>query len=145
MTSSNNYKSPDTEIAGREGQMYNEATITDKTIEFNDFGIFANDNTYAVSFNPYFNRPKTKYIENKPVRRPPTKEHRTKTYNEPPVSMTDGMFYLNNAYAKPPPVLPVYLKKPEDLARIQGLANESNKGNIIYGPTHTNNVSYIIY
>lgn len=141
----NNYRSPETEIVGREGQMYNEATITDHNIEFNDFGIFANDNTYAVSFNPYYNRPKTKYIEQKPVRRPPWNQHRTKTYNEPPVSMTDGMFFMKNDSVKPPPLLPVHLKKPQDLARIQGLAKEHNKGNIIYGPTHTNTVSYNIY
>lgn len=142
---SNNYRSPETEIVGAEGMMVNEGTITDHNIEFNDYGIFANDNTYPVTFNPYFNRPKTVIIEQKPVRRPPWNEHRTKTYNEPPVSMTDGMFYLHNAEAKPPPLLPVHLKKPEDLAKIQGLAKEYNKGNIIYGPTHTNTVSYNIY
>lgn len=143
--SAGNYKSPETEIAGREGQMYNEATITDHNIEFNDYSIFSNDNTYAVSFNPYYNRPKTKIIENKPVRLPPWNQHITKTYNEPPVSMKDGRFYLHNARANPPPLLPEFLKKPEDLARIQGLAKEHNKGDIIYGPTSINTVSHIIY
>ena len=142
---SNNYRSPDTEIVGREGQMFNEATLTDRTIEFEDFGIFANDNTYPVTFNPMYNRPKTKNLEYEDVRRPLLGERTTRPVNEPPVALTDGMFYLNNAQCKPPPVLPPYLQKPEDLAKIQGLAREYEKGNIIYGPTHEHTVTHIIY
>ena len=142
---SNNYKSPSSEIVGREGQMYNEATITDQNIDFQDFSIFANDFTYPITFNPYLNRPKTKYIEHKPVRNSLYNQHITKQLHEPPVSMTDGMFYLHNDAAKPPPILPPYLNHPEQLGKVQGLANEQNKANIIGGPTHINIISNIVY
>lgn len=142
---SNKYKSPFSEIVGREGEMYNEATMTNPNLHFQHFGIFANDNTYAVTFNPLINRPFTKIMEHKPVRPPPTNQHITKPICEPPVSMTDSQFYLNNAKAITPPILPPYLKMPQDLARIQGLAKENNKGSIIYGPTHTVTTNNIIY
>ena len=142
---SNNYKSANSEIVGREGQMYNEATETNKQIKYQHYGIFTNTNTYAVTFNPMINRPETKYIENKPVRRPPEKQHMTKGLHEPPVSMTDGQYYIHHGHIKAPPLLPPYLKKPEKLGEVQGLAYEKNKGNVIYGPKHKVIVENNIY
>lgn len=141
----NNYKNPYSTTVGTEGAMFNEGTKTEQKIDFNHFGIFSNDNTYAVTFNPKINRPPTKYFTNKPVKPPPTNQHITKTYNEPPVSLTDGKAYLNNATSNPPPLLPPHLNKPEDLAAIQGLANEKNKGRVQYGPTHIVNQKNIVY
>lgn len=128
----NKYKNPNSSTVGATGQMFNEATKTEQNINYNHFGIFANDNTYAITFNPYINRPPTKYIQHIPVKPPPTDEHITKTYNEPPTSLTDGRQYLNNSKSKPPPLLPPYLNKPEDLGVIQGNTDERNKSNIIY-------------
>lgn len=142
---SNNYKSPETEIAGREGYMYNQATITERKIPFFDHGLFSNDNTYAVSFNPFINRPKTKFIEQEIIKLPFPKEHTTKPLHEPPVSLTDGKYYMHCPATKPAPLLPPYLKKPQDLSRIQGLMREKDKGNVIYGPTHYNTVIHTIY
>ena len=142
---SNNYTSPSSEIVGREGQMYNEATETNPKIDFQHYGIFSNTNTYAVTFNPMINRPKTKYFEHQPVRPPSNNQHTTKGLHEPPVSMTDGQYYMHNGITKEPPLLPPYLKKPEDLGNIQGLAKESNKGSIIYGPSHKVIVENNIY
>mgnify|MGYP001104307027 CR=1 FL=1 len=142
---SNNYKSANSEIVGREGMMYNEATEKIKVINYPHHGIFSNDNTYAITFNVELNRPPTKFKEHKPVRPPHSNEHRTKGLHEPPVGFTDNFQYLHYDRVKPPPLLPPYLKKPEDLARIQGLSNEPNKGEIIYGPTHRVNVSNIVY
>ena len=133
---SNDYRSVFSEIVGREGMMYNEATIKKKDIKFQHFGIFSNDNTYAVTFNPYINRPETKVFEHKPVRRPPTNQHITDHKHEPPVSMTDAKYYIHTGRAKTPPVLPKYLKKPEKYGNVQGRAHEKEKGNVIYGPEH---------
>lgn len=142
---SNNYKSPSTEIAGREGQMYNQATITERKVPFYDHGVFSNDNTYAVTFNPYLNRPKTKFMEFETIKLPRPLEHTTKPLHEPPVALTDGKYYLHCPTAKRPPVLPPYLKQPEDLSKIQGLCRENDKGYVIYGPTHQNTITYTIY
>ena len=142
---SNNYNSPNAEIVGREGQMYNEATETNQHVKYVHYGIFANTNTYAVTFNPMINRPETKYFQHQPIKRPPENQHRTKGLHEPPVSMTDGQYYLHHGQVKAPPLLPPYLKKPEKLGEMQGLAHEKDKGNIIYGPTHKVIVENNIY
>ena len=141
----NKYRPANTTIVGASGQMTGEGAKHDRTIDYNHFGIYANDNTYAVTFNPHYNRPPTKIIEQKPIKQPPSNQHITKPIVEPPTSMTDGKVYLNNATANKPPLLPPYLNKPEDLARIQGLANEKDKGNIKYGPAHKNTITYNIY
>ena len=109
----NKYKNPNSNIVGSTGQMYNEATKTEKQINYNHYGIFANDNTYDVTFNPYINRPPTKKMAHYPIKPPPTNQHITKTYNEPPVSLTDGKTYLNNAASNAPLILPPFLNKPE--------------------------------
>lgn len=136
----NKYKNPNSTTIGTTGCMYNESTTTNEDVEYNHYGIYSNDNTYAVTFNPHINRPPTKNMPHYPVRPPPTDEHMTLTQNEPPVSMTDGMHYLNNATTLPPPLLPPYLNKPQDLAAIQGLANERDKANLIY--TKPANISF---
>ena len=141
----NKYKNPNSTTVGVSGCMVNENMKTEKQINYNHYGIFANDNTYAVTFNPYINRPPTKQMIHYPIKPPPTNEHITKTYNEPPVSLTDGKVYLNNATSNTPPLLPPHLNKPEDLTKIQGLANEKNKGRIQYGPTHIVDKKNIIY
>ena len=133
---SNDYRSPHAEIVGREGMMFNEATMKNKDIEFQHFGVFSNTNTYSVTFNPFINRPPTQIIEHdEPVRFPDTREHITKPLHEPPVSITDGGFYRHiGQHDKPVPLLPKYLKKPEPPA-MQGRAREYNKQDIRYGPT----------
>ena len=141
----NKYRPANTTIVGASGQMTGEGAKHDRTINYNHYGIFANDNTYAVTFSPYINRPPTKIIEQKPIKPPQTNQHITKPLHEPPTSMTDAKFYLNNASADKPPLLPPYLNKPEDLGRIQGLANEKDKGNVLYGPAHKNTITYNIY
>lgn len=128
----NKYRNPNSTTVGAEGAMFNEGTKTEKTIEFNHFGIFSNDNTYAVTFNPKINRPPTKYMENKPVKPPKSNQHKTKPLHEPPVSITDGGYYLKKDKAPKAPILPPYLKKPEKLGEIQGRADERNKGRIGY-------------
>ena len=141
----NKYKNPNSTTVGVSGCMVNENMRTEKQINYNHYGIFANDNTYAITFNPYINRPPTKQMTHYPIKPPPTNQHITRTYNEPPVSLTDGKTYLNNAASNAPPILPPFLNKPEDLATIQGLADEKNKGTIQYGPTHTINQTNIVY
>ncbi len=141
----NKYRNPDSSIIGAEGEMFNEGTKTEHTIGFNHFGIFSNDNTYAITFNPYYNRPPIKYMENKPVRPPKSNQHRTKPLHEPPVSITDGGYYLKKDKAPKAPILPSYLKKPEKIGEIQGKANEKDKGNVIYGPQHKVKIENIIY
>ena len=141
----NKYKNPNSTTIGVSGCMVNENMRTEKQINYNHYGIFANDNTYAVTFNPFINRPPTKHMTHYPIKPPPANQHITKTYNEPPVSLTDGKVYLNNATSNPPPLLPPHLNKPEDLAAIQGLANEKNKGRVQYGPTHIVNQKNIVY
>ncbi len=128
----NKYRNPNSTTVGTEGAMFNEGTKTEKHIDFNHYGIFSNDNTYAVTFNQNINRPPTKYFENKPVRPPKSNQHVTRVSVEPPVSLTDGGYYLKNDKTKKPPILPPYLKKPEDPNIIQGKAEEKNKGNIYY-------------
>lgn len=124
--------------------MYNEATLLKHTIPYEHYGILSNDNTYAIHFNPNYNRHPYTYFEYKPVKFPQTYEHTTKTETEPPVALTDGKAYLHQGSVKPPPLLPPYLKKPEDLGLLQSRAWERNKGDIIYGHTQqviiTNNV-----
>ena len=124
--------------------MFNEGTKTEHTVGFNHFGIFSNDNTYAVTFNPYYNRPPMKYMENKPVRPPKSNQHRTKPSIEPPVQMTDNWQYLRNDRAPKAPILPPYLKKPLK-EPIQGAMNEKDKGRVIYGPQHKVKIENIIY
>lgn len=140
----NDYKSSNIEIVGREGMMYNEATEKTKRVNYPHYGIFANTNTYAVTFNPMVNRPPTLMRENRPVRPPPSNEHITKITAEPPVFMTDGRHYMHYVKPQKTPLLPPYLQKPEPLGQIQGRAQEKNKADIIYGPRHqvhiTNNV-----
>ena len=141
----NKYKNPNSTAVGTAGQMVNENMKTEKQINYQHYGIFANDNTYAVTFNPQINRPPTKHMTHYPIKPPPTNQHITITYNEPPASLTDGKVYLNNAAANAPPIIPPYLNKPEDLATIQGLADEKNKGRVIYGPTHIIKQKNIVY
>ena len=128
----NNYKNPYSTTVGTEGAMFNENTKTEAKIDFNHYGIFSNDNTYAVKFNPNINRPPTKYFTDKPVKPPPTNQHITKGLHEPAVAITDGGYYIKKDKANSPPLLPVYLNKPEDLGQIHGLSNERNKGRIYY-------------
>ena len=140
----NRYRDPNSSTVGAEGTMYNQATRTEKTLNYNHYGIFANDNTYAVMFNPYINRPPTKYMTDKPVKPPPSKQQITKPTTEPATSITDGGYYLKNNRTKKPPLLPPYLTNPEDLGEIQGRAYEKDKSNIMYTKqqkvyqTHTN-------
>ncbi|KAK8836401.1 hypothetical protein M9Y10_039744 [Tritrichomonas musculus] len=141
----NKYRQSNTTIVGASGQMYAEGAKHDRNINYTHYGIFANDNTYAVTFNPRYNRPPTKIIEQKPIKQPPSNQYITKPLHEPPTSITEAKFYLNNATADKPPLLPPYLNRPEDLGIIQGLANEKNKGNIEYGPAHKNIITYNIY
>ena len=49
-------ESPQAEIVGREGMMSNEATIKNKDIQYQHFGVFSNTNSYSVTFNPFINR-----------------------------------------------------------------------------------------
>ena len=128
----NNYKNPYSKTVGTEGAMFNEATKTEMQVDFNHYGIFSNDNTYAVTFNPKINRPPTKYFQDKPVKPPLSNQHITKPLHEPPVTITDGGYFIKKDKAEKPPLLPVYLKKPENLGEIQGRADEKNKGNIHY-------------
>lgn len=131
---------------GAEGTMFNENVKIEKEMEqFNHYGIFSNDNTYAVMFNPKINRPPMKYFDNKPVRPPPSKQHITKPLHEPPVAITDGGYYLRKDKAPKAPELPVYLKKPEKLGEVQGLAQEKEKGRVIYGPTKKVKITNIVY
>lgn len=140
----NRYKDPNSSTVGAEGTMFNQATRTEKQIDFNHFGIFSNDNTYAITFNPYINRPPTKYMVDKPVKPPHSKQRTTKPTVEPATSITDGGYYLKNDKTKEPPLLPPYLNKPEKLGEIQGRAYEKDKANLIYTnpqkilQTHTN-------
>lgn len=76
-----NYRSPHSTVIGGEGHMYAEAMKTDRVINYQDYGVFANDNTYSVTFNPYYNQPKTVVHVNPPVRPPHTNQRVTKTYN----------------------------------------------------------------
>lgn len=55
-----------------------------------------------------YKRPKTMKLEHEAVRPPLFVEHNTRLLNEPPVSMINGMFYLNNSQYKSPPILPPY-------------------------------------
>ena len=128
----NKYGKPNSTTVGAEGTMFNEGTKTEKTIEFNHFGIFSNDNTYAVTFNQRINRPPTKYMENKPVKPPKSNQHNTRPLHEPTVSITVGVYYFKKDKAPKAPILPPYLKKPEKLGEIQGRADERNKGRIGY-------------
>ena len=141
----NNYKNPHSTTIGTEGAMFNEAMKMEKKIDFNHYGIFSNDNTYAVSFNPNINRPPMKYFQNKPIKPPHTNQHITKPINEPPVSITDGGYFMKKDKPKEPPLLPPYLKKPEKLGEVQGKAHEKDKGQIIYGPKHKVKIENIVY
>ena len=117
----NRYRSPNANIVGATGQMYNEATKIEKKIDNKDYGLFANDNTYSVTFNPYINKPQTKYIQNIPSKQPPqANQNITKPLHEPCVGITDGGFYIHEAKVKSAPLLPPYLNMPTDEAKIQG-------------------------
>ena len=141
----NNYKNPNSKSIGIEGAMYNENMKTEKDVVFNHYGIFSNDNTYAVTFNHKINLPPTKYFENKPVKQPPSNQHITKPLHEPPVCITDGGYFIRKDKASKPPELPPYLKKPEKLGEIQGKANEKNKGRIYYYKPQKLNLKNIHY
>ena len=141
----NRYKDPNSSTVGAEGTMFNQATRTEKQIEYNHYGIFANDNTYAITFNPYINRPPTKYMADKPVKPPPSNQHITKPTVEPATSITDGGFYLKNNKTKKPPLLPPYLNKPEELGEIQGRAYEKDKAQIIREPNRKVKFETILY
>ncbi len=141
----NKYRSPNTKIVAGDGLMYNQATKIEKDIKYQHYGIYSNDNTYAVTFNPYINRPPTKFMQTESVRMPPSDQHITKPVCEPPVALSDSRMYLNNAQARPAPVLPPYLNKPEDLGRIQGLCDKRLKEYVIYGPTTTIKTQKIQY
>lgn len=141
----NKYRNPNSSIVATEGAMYNEGTKMEKKIDFNHYGIFSNDNTYAVTFNHKINRPPIKYFQNIPVKPPPSNQHITKPLHEPPVAITDGGYYLRKDKAKKAPELPPYLKKAEKLGEIQGKANEKNKGRIYYYKPHICNEKRIHY
>ena len=128
----NKYRSPNSTTVGTAGQMVNEGLKTEKQINYPHYGIYSNDNTYAVTFNPYMNRPPTKMFSHYPIKSPPTNQRITKTYNEPPVSITENNVYLSNAASKESPILPPYLNEPEDNSVIQGLSEEKNKDQIDY-------------
>lgn len=140
-----NYKSSNIEIVGREGMMFNEATLKTIKIPYEHYGILANDNTYAVTFDPYMNQPVYTYFEYYPLRRPTAEEHKTKTATEPPVALTDGNQYMHKGYVQPTPLLPPYLNRPEDLGLLQGRAKEFNKADIVYGPKHKVHITNIVY
>ena len=133
----NKYRNPNSTIVGTDGLMYNQATKIFKKIDYPHYGIFSNDNTYPATFNPYINKPPTLKVQQEIVRPPPTNQHITKPYCEPPVCLTDSRAYIHHATAKPAPLLPPYLNKPEDLGRIQGLCDKRMKEYVIYGPTQT--------
>ena len=139
------YKSPHSTITGGMGYMWNEATVRKIKIPYEDYGIYSNDNTYAITFNEKLNRPPMWKTDEKIIRYPSTKQRETKTYFEPPVSMTDGRFFVKSDKCQKTPVLPVYLKKPEDLGRIQGLTKNGIQEYVIYGPTHTITETRILY
>ena len=128
---SNQYKNPKANINGVEGSMFNENTKIETPIKYEHYGIYSNDNTYAITFNPKINRPPIKYFDNKPVRPPPQTQHITKAINEPPISITEGGFYLRKDKAKKPPLLPPYLNKPDE-EKLQGQSYDKNKGRIMY-------------
>lgn len=141
----NKYRNANTTIVGGEGMMYNQATEIVKKVDYPHYGIYSNDNTYAVTFNPQINRPPTQIIQSEVVKPPHTNQHITKPVCEPPVALSDSRMYLNNAQARPAPVLPPYLNKPEDLGRIQGLCDKRLKEYVIYGPTTTIKTQKIQY
>lgn len=140
----NRYRSPNSTITATTGQMWNEATRTERNVNFNHYGIFSNDNTYPVTFNPYVNRPPTRIIENKPINLPPAKQHITKPTIEPPVSLTDSLQYMKNDYAKPPPLLPPYLSKPSKEV-MQGATDERNHLQIAYCRPTTSSYTVITH
>lgn len=140
----NKYRNPDSSIIGAEGMGFNEGTRIEEDIEFEDYGVFTNDNTYSITFNPYYNRPKIKIHQQESVRPPKSNQHITKPSVEPPVQMTDNWQYIRNDKAPRAPILPPYLKKPAK-EQIQGAMNEKDKGNIIYGPQHKVNIENINY
>lgn len=139
------YKNPNSNIVGTSGQMYNEATKIEKNINYEDFGIYTNDNTYAVTFNHSINRPATKQLPEVKIKPPTTSQQVTKTFNEPPVALTENKIYFNNSSVKKPPLLPPYLNKPEDEGLIQGRTNGFNNGNIVYNHKNTINYKNLVY
>ena len=120
----NKYVNPNATTIGGEGMAWNEGTQIDKQIEFNHYGIFSNDNTYAITFNPYINRPPTKYLQQQTTKPPHTNQRITKINVEPPSSLTDGNQYIVNDKVNNPPLLPPYLQKPENLGEIQGISQK---------------------
>lgn len=141
----NRYRDPNATTIGVEGTMFNQATRVEKQVDFNHFGIFSNDNTYAVTFNHNINRPPTKYTVDKPVKLPPSNQHITKPIVESATSITDGGYYLVNNKTKQPPLLPPYLKNPEKLGEIQGRAYEKDKSNLIYSNPQMIHQTYTNY
>lgn len=142
---SNDWKSPYSENIATEGLWYNHNTVKKKVIHFPHYGIYTNDNTYAVTFNPMMNRPETVVYEYYPQRPPHTGEHKTKPEHEPPVCISDSGKYIHQGgKVKDGPKLPPYLKR-YDKPEIQGRAMEYNKGSIKYGPTQHLVTQNIIY
>lgn len=128
-----NYRSPNSTVIGGEGHMYGEAMKTDRSINYQDFGIFANDNTYAVTFNPFFNQPKTEVHVNPPVRPPPTNQRVTKTFNEPPADITDNGMYVKNPTATMPTPRQSVTSTNDSPSIIQGTGKQSFfNTNVIY-------------
>ena len=131
----NNYKNPNASIIGVDGLMFNQATILEQDIEYEDYGVFSNNNTYSVTFNPNINRPKIKVFQQEIIKRPKLNEPPIKTYTEPCVSITENGFYLTNSKCSDPPILPPYLQKPLN-EKIQGTTNETDKSPLGYYKQH---------
>lgn len=131
----NRYRSPYSDIVGTSGQMYNEATKTERVINYNHYGICVNDNTYAVTFNPYINRPPTTVTQQDVIKLPRHNEHITKTYNEPPAGFTENNVYIASASVESPPLLPPYLNEPLEEV-IQGKTDAEDSA--LYTPSFTN-------
>ena len=127
----NQYRHPDAVIVGTEGQMFNQGAQIEANIDFEDYGVFTNDNTYSITFNPYYNRPKIKVIQQETVKRPKMGQRITKPSIEPPCSITENGMILRNDFVKEAPVLPPYLNKPLK-EPIQGSSKEQDKGPINY-------------
>ena len=116
--------------------MYNQATQIVQKIDYPHYGIFSNDNTYPVTFNPYKNRPPTEIIQRDVARPPHTSERMTKPFCEPPVDLSDARMYLHHATSKPAPVLPPYLNKPQDLGQVQGVCDKRMQEYIQFFPPY---------
>ena len=131
MSQTNKYKSVNSVIVGAEGKMHNENTQTIKNISKLDCGLFANDNTYAITFNPYLNQPDYKIIPEEHKKLEKTRQHITKPLNEPPTIITDNGKFIRKTHLPPTQFKPKYQKR-ENKNMIQGTCSEVFNTNIIY-------------